>query len=205
MPEYLSWRSLWGILFLTATVTLSFLVYIPYSVPFFLHYLEYILHAFTPQTFIIYLCLQNSDSVTLLRAGTQTLKIYVADTGVHPKNKEDTLPSWRQADALQQFAGILNREVRRWVCEFQTRLLPCVFCIILNKIIKPPPPPTQKPTIAFSCHSWFAFQWHRYSPSSCQCVPKSAPGIGFQTEACPHAYEQDFSAQMHKATSRRSS
>lgn len=78
--------------------SLPFLVYIPYSVPFFLHYLECTLHAFIPQTFILYLYLQYSDSVTLLRAEKQTLKIHVADdTGVHPKNKEDSLPNWRQA------------------------------------------------------------------------------------------------------------
>lgn len=55
VPEYLSWKSLWDIVSSCYSHSLPFLVYIPYSAPFFLHYLEHTLHALTPQTFILYL------------------------------------------------------------------------------------------------------------------------------------------------------
>lgn len=198
------------------SVILSPIVYIPYSAPFFLHYLECTLHAFTPQTFVIYLHLQHSDSVTLVPVWGlehrpfkyiwQTILVFIQKTRKTTSPTEDKLFNlYKVAEAPQQLTGILNREEPKWACEFQTSLLPRVFCIILNKIIKPPPPPMQKPNVAVSCHSWFVFQWHRYPPLPCQCVPKSGSVIGCQTEACPHAQEQDFSAQVHKVTSRPSS
>lgn len=132
------------------------------------------------------------------------------DTGVHPENKKEDLSKLFKSRSCRGIAAACwhFEQGRTQMCASLKRwLLPGVFCIILNKIIKTNNNAKTK-HVALGCQtpdSSHLFQQDIYAPSPCQCTKISTSVIFFQTEAWLHEYEKDFSAQMRKATSRPTS